>query len=86
MNNMNPEIFNPKDLANMTPEEIDALIARQELDALRRERNRRLAATDWWALGDRQMTPEQAAYRQALRDMTESYQKLDGAVWPTEVA
>lgn len=72
----------PADLASLTPEEIDALIAQQELDALRRERNRRLAETDWWALGDRQMTPEQAAYRQALRDMTDTYVELSGAEWP----
>jgi hypothetical protein len=36
---------------------------------LRIERDKRLAATDWWALPDRTMTPEQVAYRQALRDL-----------------
>ena len=36
---------------------------------LREERNRRLAETDWWASSDLTMTDEQAAYRQALRDL-----------------
>jgi hypothetical protein len=36
------------------------------------ERNRRLAETDWWALGDRTMTEEQTVYRQLLRDLTDT--------------
>lgn len=35
---------------------------------LRAERNRYLAETDVWVLPDRTVTPEQLAYRQALRD------------------
>ena len=40
------------------------------LRKLREERDRRLSETDWWAVADRTMTPEQRAYRQALRDIT----------------
>jgi hypothetical protein len=38
-------------------------------DLLRVERNKLLTQTDWWAVPDRTMTPEQIAYRQALRDL-----------------
>jgi hypothetical protein len=44
------------------------------LNKLREERDRRLAETDWWAVADRTMTPEQTAYRQALRDITDTSQ------------
>ena len=44
------------------------------LRKLREERDRRLAETDWWAVADRTMTPEQRAYRQALRDITDTAQ------------
>jgi hypothetical protein len=54
------------------------------LDALREVRNRALVATDWWALPDNNMTSEQAAYRQALRDLTKHYSSLDDVVWPTK--
>lgn len=43
------------------------------LEALRTERNRRLAATDWTQLPDAPLSPEERAawqaYRQALRDL-----------------
>ena len=53
-----------------------------ELNDLRRERDKRIAETDWWALGDRTMTTEQTSYRQALRDITNSYTSLEDVVWP----
>ena len=62
----------------------DELIAAQPMKELRAERDRRLAETDWWAVADRTMTAEQAAYRQALRDITVSYSSLDDVVWPTK--
>jgi len=37
---------------------------------LREERDKRLTATDWWAVSDRTMTNNQKSYRQALRDIT----------------
>jgi len=52
--------------------------------ALRAERDRLIAATDWWASSDLTMTAEQSAYRQALRDITNTYQSLETVVWPTK--
>ena len=64
----------------------DELIAAQPLKELREERDRRLAETDWWAVADRTMTAEQTAYRQALRDITNTYSSLDDVVWPVKPA
>ena len=61
-----------------------AVAAWDELNDLRRERNSLLAVTDWWASSDLTMTAEQTAYRQALRDITNTYQSLDTVVWPTK--
>ena len=58
--------------------------ADRDMDSLREERNRLLAETDWWASSDLTMTTEQAAYRQALRDITNTYSSLDDVVWPTK--
>lgn len=58
------------------------LEAAEPLRLLREERDRRIAATDWWALVDVTMTPEREAYRQALRDITTEYSSLDDVVWP----
>ena len=60
------------------------LRAAEPLKLLRAERDRLIAATDWWALTDVPMSAEQTAYRQALRDITASYQSLDTVVWPTK--
>ena len=62
----------------------DELVAAEPLRLLREERNRRIAETDWWAMSDRTMTAEQTAYRQALRDITNTYSSLDNVVWPTK--
>lgn len=62
----------------------DELIAAQPLKELRAERNRRIAETDWWASSDLTMTAEQTAYRQALRDITNTYSSLDDVVWPVK--
>tara|TARA_R100001086_G_C11825139_1_gene255123 strand:+ start:84 stop:566 length:483 start_codon:yes stop_codon:yes gene_type:complete len=43
---------------------------------LRRERDRRLEETDWWAVSDRSMTSDQTNYRQALRDLPASTNAL----------
>jgi len=61
----------------------DELIAAQPLKELRAERDRLIAATDWWASSDLTMTAEQTAYRQALRDITDTYTSPDDVVWPT---
>jgi len=62
----------------------DQLVAAAPLKALREERNRRIAETDWWASSDLTMTSQQTAYRQALRDITETYTSLTDVVWPTK--
>jgi len=71
-----------------TEAEITAKIAELEaaepMRLLRAERNQRLANTDWWASSDLTMTEAQTAYRQALRDITETYTSLDDVVWPEE--
>jgi hypothetical protein len=59
------------------------LEAAEPLARLREERNKRLAETDWWTLYDHQPTPQDRLdYRQALRDITDTYQSLDTVVWP----
>lgn len=56
--------------------------ASEGITLLRAERNRRLSETDWWVLPDRTPTAAQLAYRQALRDITNTYSSLDDVVWP----
>ena len=60
----------------------DELVAAEPMRLLRAERNQRLANTDWWASSDLTMTAAQTAYRQALRDITDTYTSLDDVVWP----
>jgi hypothetical protein len=71
-----------------TEAEITAKIAELEaaepMRLLRAERNQRLANTDWWGLSDLTMTAEQTVYRQALRDITDTYTSLDTVVWPVK--
>jgi hypothetical protein len=52
----------------------------------RQSRDRLLEETDWWAVSDRIMTPEQTAYRQALRDITThaNWPHLEESDWPTK--
>lgn len=61
---------------------LDELSAAEPLRLLRLKRNELLAETDWWASSDLTMTAEQTAYRQALRDITNTYTSLDDVVWP----
>jgi hypothetical protein len=63
---------------------LTALNAAEPLKLLRAERNRRIAETDWWASSDLTMSAERSAYRQALRDITDTYTSLDDVVWPTK--
>ena len=64
---------------------VNELIAERKLQMLRNTRNRMIAETDYWAMPDTpDMTAEQIAYRQALRDITNTYQSLDTVVWPTK--
>ena len=68
---------------------IDAKITELEnerdLFLLREERNSKLGATDHWDASDTPaMTQAQIDYRQALRDITDTYSSLDTVVWPTK--
>jgi hypothetical protein len=56
----------------------------EPLDEVRMVRNLKLAETDWWVLPDRTATQAQLDYRQALRDITNTYTSLDDVVWPTK--
>ena len=53
-------------------------------DNQRANRDRLLYATDWWGASDNTMTTEQAAYRQALRDITNhnNWPDLSPSDWP----
>jgi hypothetical protein len=52
---------------------------------LRDERDRRLRETDHWAFQDTpDMTEDQKIYRQALRDITKTYDNIATVVWPTK--
>ena len=60
------------------------LTSAEPMRLLREERDRLIAATDWWASSDLTMTDERTAYRQALRDITDSATSLDDVTWPTK--
>ena len=62
----------------------NAVVAARPLKELREERDKKLAETDWWASSDLTMTTAQTNYRQALRDITNTYTSLDTVVWPTK--
>ena len=49
---------------------------------LRNKRNALLLETDWWGAADLTMTNEQKNYRQALRDITNTYDSLETVEWP----
>jgi len=64
--------------------EMESGISVEGMIVLRNTRNIKLAETDWWVLPDRNPTQAQLDYRQALRDITETYTSLDDVVWPEE--
>ncbi len=60
---------------------------RPPIDTLRKQRNRLLAETDWWASSDLVMSDERKAYRQALRDLPKGLTtptKVKNVKWPTK--
>jgi|TARA_R110002167_G_C12561979_1_gene641861 transcriptional regulator with XRE-family HTH domain len=59
-------------------------LAASELRGLRRLRDQKIAETDWWANSDLTMTQAQTDYRQALRDITETYSSYLDVVWPVK--
>lgn len=62
----------------------NASVAARKVEDLRKRRDAMLLETDWWVLPDRTATQEQLDYRQALRDITDTYTSLDDVVWPTK--
>jgi hypothetical protein len=50
--------------------------------AIRSERDKLIAETDWMALSDNTLTPEWATYRQALRDITSQEGFPHTVEWP----
>ena len=53
------------------------------IEQLREERTKRLEATDWWELPSQlPMSEDRSSYRQALRDITQTYTSLDDVIWP----
>ena len=61
------------------------ITAERNLYWLRDKRNKLLADTDWWELPTHSpMSAERTAYRQALRDITDTYTSLNDVVWPTK--
>jgi hypothetical protein len=83
---------------DLTPEEEaarDAEIAQATADrpkelfaGLRKQRNVKLAETDWWGASDQTMTDAQKKYRSDLRDLPAQYDNssiLSGEItWPSK--
>ena len=64
----------------------------EPMKELRRQRNEKLAETDWWAGSDHTMTTAQTNYRQALRDLPDGAEPtwdgttLGNVTWPSKPA
>ena len=78
-----------------TESELDTEVTRlnnlEPMRLLRKERNKKLAATDWRASSDLTLSKDWADYRQALRDLpanasptVNSSGQLASVTWPTE--
>ena len=89
--NINGEIvqFTAEEEAARDAEEqawADGALARAQAN-LRRERNRRLVETDFYALSDVTMSDDMKTYRQNLRDLPDgkdTVEKCENATWPTK--
>jgi sensor histidine kinase regulating citrate/malate metabolism len=73
-----------KPTAQQINDKLVELEAAERLEKLRTERNAKLVETDHYGLSDLTMTDAMSAYRQALRDITDTYSSLDDVVWPTK--
>lgn len=56
----------------------------RKAEEVRRERDIKLAATDWRASSDLTLSTEWATYRQALRDIPSQEGFPNDITWPTE--
>ena len=70
---------------------LDELKKTEPMRLLRKERNRRLQETDWWAGKDVTMSQARKDYRQALRDLPSTASptldkqgNLTNVTWPTK--
>jgi hypothetical protein len=82
------------ELVDLTSDEVTARQAEEtawsngqadrDMAALRTERDRLLAETDYLALSDNTMSAAMTTYRQALRDITDNATSLDDVTWPTK--
>ena len=89
--NINGEIvqFTAEEEAARDAEEqawADGAVARAQ-EKLRRERNKRLAETDFYALSDVTMSDDMKTYRQNLRDLPDgkdTVDKCNNVTWPTK--
>ena len=59
----------PKPSESEIQAKIAELTAAEPMRKLREQRNQKLSQSDWMAVADRTMSPEQIAFRQSLRDM-----------------
>ena len=78
------EALEISELQNNPPALTSQEISEDNLHLLRERRSHLLKETDWWAGSDHTMTTEQTTYRQALRDITDTYSSIDTVVWPTK--
>ena len=62
--------------------EVDRLNAAQPMAELRKERNLRLAETDYLALSDATLSTDMRTYRQALRDLPANTSDPTNPTWP----
>lgn len=79
-------VWHSDDIPQPTDDQIttraNELTSEEPLRKLRHERNIMLTQTDWWVMPDRTATQAQLDYRQALRDITQTYTSLEDVVWP----
>lgn len=68
--------------ASITVEDVNQKIIDYRWQGIRNTRNLLIKETDIWALPDRTMSQAQIDYRQALRDITDTYSSPDDVVWP----
>ncbi|MDC3283356.1 phage tail assembly chaperone [Planctomycetota bacterium] len=85
VNNVKTELTN-EEQATVDAGITASLLERPERDLfnLRKKRNELLAETDYLALSDNTLSDEMTTYRQALRDITDTYSSLNTVVWPTK--
>ena len=67
-----------------TEDQLEVALHKWNWDNVRKERNKLLAETDFYALSDVTMSADMTTYRQALRDLPASTADSKDVVWPTK--